>query len=39
MLPTVIIPFNAIKVAVNGLLTFLLYKRAGHALKLPIVKG
>ncbi len=38
-LPTVIIPFNAIKVAVNGLLTFLLYKRAGHALKLPIVKG
>jgi len=39
MLPTVIIPFNAIKVGVNALLTFLLYKRVGKALKLPIVKG
>ena len=38
MLPTVIIPFNAIKVAVNGLLTFLLYKQAGRALRLPIVR-
>lgn len=39
MLPTVIVPFNAIKVGVNALLTFLLYKRVGKALKLPIVKG
>lgn len=39
MLPTVIIPFNMIKVGVNALLTFLLYKRVGKALKLPIVKG
>jgi len=39
MLPTVIVPFNMIKVGVNALLTFLLYKRVGKALKLPIVKG
>lgn len=38
MLPTIIIPFNAIKVAANGLLTFLLYKRVGKLLKLDLVK-
>ena len=38
MLPTIIIPFNAIKVAVNGLITFLLYKRVARLLKLPLVK-
>ncbi|MDO5112568.1 MAG: ECF transporter S component [Clostridia bacterium] len=33
MLPTVIIPFNLIKVGLNGLLTFLLYKKVGKLLK------
>ena len=34
MLPTVIIPFNAIKAGGNALLTFLLYKSAGRLLRL-----
>ena len=34
MLPTVIVPFNAIKAGVNALLTFLLYKSAGKLLRL-----
>lgn len=34
MLPTAIIPFNAIKAGVNALLTFLLYKSAGKLLRL-----
>ena len=38
MLVPIIIPFNLIKVGINGILTFLLYKRVGKALKLPIVK-
>ena len=39
MLVPIIIPFNLIKVGINGVLTFLLYKRVGKALKLPIVKA
>ena len=38
MLPTVIIPFNAVKVAVNGAITFLLYKRVSKLFKLELVK-
>ena len=34
MLPTVIVPFNAIKAGVTPLLTFLLYKSAGKLLRL-----
>ncbi len=33
MLPTIIIPFNLIKVSINGLLTFFLYKKVGRLLK------
>ena len=33
MLPSIIIPFNLIKVGVNGLLTFLLYKKVGRLLR------
>lgn len=33
MLPTVIIPFNLIKVSANSLLTFLLYKRVAKILR------
>ncbi len=33
MLPTIIIPFNLIKVGINGLLTFLLYKKVGKLLR------
>lgn len=34
MLPTVIIPFNAIKAGANALITFLLYKSVGKLLRL-----
>lgn len=33
MIPTVIIPFNALKVGINSLLTFILYKRISGFLK------
>lgn len=33
LLPTVIIPFNLMKVGINGLLTFVLYKKAGKLLR------
>jgi riboflavin transporter FmnP len=35
MLLPVIIPFNAAKVAINGLITFLIYKPVSKLVKLP----
>jgi riboflavin transporter FmnP len=38
LLPTAIIPFNAIKSIANSILTFLLYKRVAKLFKMEIVK-
>jgi len=38
LLPTAIIPFNAIKAVVNSIITFLLYKRVAKALKFELIK-
>ena len=39
LLPTVIIPFNAIKTVVNSIITFLLYKRVAKLLEKDLVKA
>jgi len=39
LLPTAIIPFNAIKTVANSILTFLLYKRVEKLLKKEIIKS
>ena len=39
LLPTAIIPFNAIKTVANSILTFLLYKRVSKLLEKDIVKA
>ena len=39
LLPTAIIPFNAIKTVANSIITFLLYKRVAKLLKMEIVKS
>ncbi len=39
ILPTAIIPFNAIKTIVNSIITFLLYKRVAKLFKMEIVKS
>ncbi len=38
LLPTVIIPFNAIKTVANSIITFLLYKRVAKLLEKELVK-
>ncbi|MEN6340169.1 MAG: ECF transporter S component [Clostridiaceae bacterium] len=39
LLPTAIIPFNAIKTVANSVLTFLLYKRVEKLLKIEFIKS
>ncbi len=39
LLPTAIIPFNAIKTVANSIITFLLYKRVAKLLRMEIVKS
>jgi riboflavin transporter FmnP len=39
MLPTVIVPFNAIKAVVNSLITFVLYKHVEKLLKRELIKA
>jgi riboflavin transporter len=39
LLPTAIIPFNAIKTVVNSILTFFLYKRIEKLLKIDLIKS
>lgn len=39
LLPTAIIPFNAIKTVANSILTFLLYKRVSKLFRMEIVKS
>ena len=38
LLPTAIIPFNAIKTVGNGIITFILYKHAAKILRIELVK-
>lgn len=38
LLPTAIIPFNAIKTVGNGIITFVLYKHAAKILRIELVK-
>ncbi len=38
LLPTAIIPFNAIKTVVNSVITFFLYKRVAKILKIELIK-